>query len=75
MIAGNDNLRPGKRVEKHAGGLEFRSTRALRQIPGNSDEVRRDLVDQFDQRAINRFVNAAKVQIGKMNQGANRCAS
>ena len=71
VIAGHDNLRERQAAEKRGRLLELPPPRALRQIAGHRDQIGMDRRDAFDQRRDDALVEAAEMQIGKMDDRAH----
>jgi hypothetical protein len=67
MIARHDNLRPGQAVEKSTRFLKLMRAGTLRQISGHGYQIGVDLLHRLNQRSYHMSVNAAKMDVGKMN--------
>jgi hypothetical protein len=67
MIARHDNLRFGQAIEKSTRFLKLMRASTLRQIPGHGYQIGIDLCDRRNQRRYDVSVDAAKMDVGKMN--------
>jgi len=72
MIAGHDDFREGQRIEEIAGLAKLMAPCPLREIPGNNDDIGLGGKDAQDQRGQDIGVQSPEMQIGKMDDGAQR---
>ena len=71
VIARHDDLRERNPFEKLPRRDVFDRARALREVAGDRDDVRLRFTDERDQRIENRRMNAAEMQIRKVDERAH----
>jgi hypothetical protein len=64
MVAGNNDLRCGQLIEEGPSRSELAGSRALRQVAGDRDNIRLNVVDRPNEWSDSRFVNAPEMNIG-----------
>jgi hypothetical protein len=72
VVAGDDERPEGQRIEKGACFDELAAERALGEIARDRHQIGRGRADRLNERREQPPVEAAEVQVGKMNDGAHQ---